>query len=55
MAARVHHHEPGSLSDVIKLSDGRIIRRHHDNVRICSSVEASQDNIHNYFCYSTVR
>ena len=37
--------KPGPLSYEIKLSDGRIIRRHHDHVRIRSSVEVSQDNI----------
>ena len=37
--------KPGSLSYVIKLSDGRFIRRHHDHVRTRSSVEVSQDNI----------
>ena len=30
---------------MIKLSDGRIIRRHHDDVRIRSSAEVSQANI----------
>ena len=35
----------GPLSYVIKLPDGRIIRRHHDHVRIRSSAEVSQDNI----------
>ena len=37
--------KPGPLSCVIKLSDGRIIRRHHDHVRIRSLVEVSRDNI----------
>ena len=30
---------------MIKLSDSRIIRRHHDHVRIRSSEQVSQDNI----------
>ena len=38
--------KPGPLSYVIKLHDGRIIRRHHDHVVIRSSAEVSQDNIH---------
>ena len=37
--------KPGPLSYVIKLPDGRTIRRHHDHVRIRSSAEVSQDNI----------
>ena len=37
--------KPVQLSYVIKLSDGRIIRRHHGHVRISSSAEVSQDNI----------
>ena len=37
--------KPGPLYYVIKLPDGRIIRRHHDHVRIRSAAEVSQDNI----------
>ena len=54
MDAGVHYLETWAI--VIKVYNGRIIRRHQDHVRIRSSVEVSQDNIpnDNMILYATV-
>ena len=41
----VYHPETWDIVLCDTLSDGRIIRRHHDYVTIRSSVEVSEDNI----------